>query len=107
MNKNDELKAVMTAAYQRGYRGTGQLWGYETDEVRGAAIANNEHDQVLRSEEFCSSFWPAARALMPAEVPLSVLEARSLGEELTRWENHHRVLQAHEDPLEYCFEHFS
>lgn len=96
------LGVVMRRAYSRGYRGPGHLWGSLAPEQLAEILANGEHVPVLRSMDFCMSFWVKRRLFEVPGTGGDTVEG-IVGD--LEWEVHQRALEKHPDPLAYAIEH--
>jgi len=105
LTRNEMLREVMRVAHARHYTGPGAMWGWTTDAERAAILAQPDSLDVLRSTEFCQRLWghvihaQSTAGSMPADISYDQLP----DDALTRWQGHFEILQAHPDPLEYCY----
>ncbi len=104
-DKSAMLKDVMVHAYASHYRGEGHLWGYDPTTLADA-IESGAYLRVLRSEEFCRSYWRIR--IVVQQVPTGstgtgLVPQHVSEDEIVAWERHHAKLQTEADPLTYCF----
>jgi hypothetical protein len=102
----EKLRDIMSRAIHHHYHGEGRSWGMHTyPERMQEAYDKGDWNRVLRSKDFCRSFW--TRLFFATTLAAGVdppVQTRT-EQETTAWERHHAAIQEVENPIDYCYDH--